>query len=172
VGGGRVEPSGDCVVIRSTFVETREEARAYYRAKLASPSPHSLTCRGVGITVSFDREATHLYSEEVDGPIPAHLEVKRWQNGSIERRQFSLKRARAMDLVIPAICKPALAHRAQGTLAAPKWLLHGFPILMTQHRMRVVLRSIGPAAWACVSAYAVKEVKFHSTKRSAEKFPP
>ena len=88
---GRAAPLGAYVVVRANFIETREEARDYYRAKLARA--HSIKCHGKAITIVFEKDATHLYSGGVSKSvlIPPQELVSRVLGRGVDNRKFSLK---------------------------------------------------------------------------------
>jgi hypothetical protein len=169
-----VKPEGPYSVAAAKYIDTRGEAIQYYRNKFALQSPHDLTCQGRPVIVEFEYDATHLYSEEPPLPtIPAGLEVIRTFAKRVERRQFSIERARNMDLVIKAIRKPSLTHRAQEMGRMANWVIYGFPQWPAGgYRMRVILRPSSAGKWACISAYCVKEKVFQGLRIAHERFPP
>jgi hypothetical protein len=160
------------VVIRSEFIATAEEARDYYRARLAGA--HNVVSAGRPVTVVFEHDATHLYSSEIKDPA-SQLErvTRRIGPGKVDVREFNLARAQLMDKVLPAItgytvCVPA----AGGPAGAEKSLLYGRALPGVGY-MRVVLRPGPRDALTCVSAYPVDEVEWMKARRlKRARFPP
>ncbi len=162
------------ITISSDRIETPEEARAYYRAKLARS--HLVAFRDEPVTIVFERDATHLYSTEVAdrNSLPEALRVERLIPGARwpEIRQFSLERARLMDHVLPALSLFTVAIPGTGASGHEKRMLYG-PRLSSGDYMRVVLRPGPGTAWTCVSAYTVSVEKWLDARRAKRaKFPP
>lgn len=88
--------------------------------------------------------------------------------GQFEVRLFSLKRARLLDSILPAISLFTVSTVGQ----RGHKLLHG-PRLPNGEYMRVVLRKGPKTAWTCVSAYSVNHrdyMKAYNSRRA--RFPP
>jgi len=160
------------VVIRSEYIATAEEARDYYRAKLAGL--HTITSDGRPVTIVFEHDATHLYSTEIKDPAsPLERVTRRIGPGKVDVREFNVARARLMDKILPAIagytvCVPAAGGRA----GAEKSLLNG-RALPGGGCMRVVLRPGPRDALTCVSAYPVDQVEWMNARRlKRARFPP
>lgn len=161
------------IVIRSEFIETAEEARDYYRARLAGP--HHITSDGRPVTIVFEHDATHLYSTEIKDPAsPLPRVTRRIGPGKVDEREFNLERARLMDKVLPAIAEYTVSVPAAGGRAgAEKSLLYGRVIPGSARYMRVVLRPGPRDAMTCVSAYPVDEVEWLKARRlKRARFPP
>jgi hypothetical protein len=160
------------VVIRSEFIATAEEARDYYRAKLAGPQ--MLTSDGRAVTVVFEHDATHLYSSEIKDPGSVLPRVtRRIAPGKEDVREFNLSRAQIMDKVLPAIAEYTVSVPAAGGRAgAEKTLIYGRLIPGVGY-MRVVVRPGPGTALTCVSAYPVNETEWMNARRlKRAKFPP
>ncbi len=160
------------IVIRSDLIETADEARDYYRARLAGP--RSITSDGRPVTIVFERDATHLYSTELKGPASTLPRVVRTiAPGKLDVREFSVERARLMDRVPEAIegytvSVPAVGGRA----GAEKSMIYG-RLLPAVGYMRVVLRPGPGIAFTCVSAYPVSEGEWMNARRlKRARFPP
>jgi hypothetical protein len=165
-------PDGPSVVIRSELIETADEARAYYAARLAGS--HDIGCCGQTVTIVFERDATHLYSTEMKGtPCEPELVVRRTiPGGRVEQRKFSVARARLMDHVLRAVSLYTVSIPGTGQRGHEKRMLHG-PRLGGGDYLRVVLRPGPGAAWTCVSAYPVNVNVWREACRSRRaKFPP
>lgn len=160
-------------VARSDLITTLDEARHYYRATLVGV--RRVTCYGKKISVFFDFDATHMYSEGlVDGQVPLGATVVTQQIGVAvsEVRVFSLKRARHMDYVLPAISLFTLSIVGQGAKGRETKVLHG-PRLPSGEYMRVVLRPARDKTWGCKSAFPINHATYMQAWNSKRaKFPP
>ena len=158
-------------VSRSSDINTLEQARQYYLARLAGQ--HNLECKGRPVTVHFERGATHLFSEKIKGtPLGAQIVRRRISPWKTEEREFSLDRARLMDHVIPTIRNYTVSISGTGAHGREKIMLHGSQLPDGRY-MRVVLRPGPGSDLTCVSAYAVSLASWqqaHGSKRA--KFPP
>lgn len=165
---------GDYVVSASELIETPEQARSYYRAKLERK--HAIAAGGEPISIVFERGATHLYSEKVPDPdtIQVDQRVTRIISGSRreEVREFNLGRARLMDQILPAISLFTVATPGTGSDGREKCLIYG-PQLPSKDYLRVVLRPGPGTACTCVSAYTVNvEIWLAARREKRAKFPP
>lgn len=153
----------------SDLICTIEDAREYYRAKLAGV--RRVTCYGKRIPIVFPLDHVHLYSETPEGgilPPGASIVTQQVDHGRFEVRVFSLKRARLMDCVLPAISLFTVSIVGQ----RGNKVLHG-PRLESGEYMRVVLRSGPGDAWTCVSAFPVDLATYRQAWNSRRaKFPP
>lgn len=95
--------------IASRFIETREDALAYYTHKLVGD--HRVDIGGIAIVVRFNAEEIHLFTD-CRAPCPPR-DVMARAGRSREIRCFSGQRARMLDLVLPTIQAPAVAHEAK-----------------------------------------------------------
>ena len=158
---------------RSQYIESREEAEDYYRERLARP--HQIQCRGVDVTIAFERQATHLYSvaHESDAPIDPLLLVRRQiAPYKFDDRVFSLERARLMDEVLRAITFFTVSTPGTGTRGRENRMLHG-SALPDGRYMRVILRPGPGDAHTVVSAYPVTHDVWMQQRRAKKaKFPP
>ena len=153
------------VVASAQLIETEEQARAYYRAKLAGA--HKIQCYGRDVTIVFEADATHLFSEDGPGTV-----TRRLGGGRNETRAFNVERARMMDLVLPAISKYSVSIPGQGPRGREKKLLHS-QVLPDGRYLRVVLRPGPGTSHTCVSAYPVERSKWLEAFRCVRaKFPP
>jgi hypothetical protein len=160
------------IVICSAFIETPEEARDYYRAKLVGA--RTITSDGRSVTIVFEDTATHLYSSENKTPISSLPRItRRIAPGKIEERDFDLERARLMDEVLRAVTEYTVSvSGAGGRAGAEKSLIYGRAIPGVGY-MRVVLRPGPGSAHTCVSAYPVGEKAWMDARRlKRAKFPP
>jgi len=146
------------------------EARDYYRVNLGGL--RRITCCGKRIDVIFPVEVVHIYSEKgVAGP---GVEICTQQIGIAQSdvRVFSLKRARLMDCILPAISKYTVSIFGQGPKGKQNKVLHG-PRLPTGEYMRVVLKPSRNKTWVCVSAFPVDAATYRQAwNASRAKFPP
>ena len=160
-------------VASSDLITTLEEARDYYRATLVGV--RRVTCYGKKISVFFDFDATHMYSESVkNGQVPIGSVVVTQQVGVAESevRIFNLKRAKHMDHVLPAISLFSLSIVGQGAKGRETKVLHG-PRLASGEYMRVVLRPAREKTWGCKSAFPIARAAYMQAWNSRRaKFPP
>lgn len=165
--------AGDNVVWKSELIANEREARRYYQERLGKL--HRLLCYGKEVSVFFDPAATHLYTEEIRGVVPASAIVvrRRLRPGHFDERLFCLDRARLMDRVIPAITLFSVSIPGTGATNAANRLLHG-PRMPDGRYMRVVLGpSDDPKMFYCLSAYPISHTVWataYTSKRA--KFPP
>ena len=159
------------MVERAALIATAAEAREYYETKLARA--HSITCHGNPVTVVFEKDATHFYSEDPKGSIgPEDIVTRTFPGGRCELRQFSLKRARLMDEVLRAVSGFTVSVPGTGRQGHENRMLHGSRLPSGEY-MRVVLRKGPGTAWTCVSAYAVSHDLWLQMRRAKRaKFPP
>lgn len=162
------------VVCRSALIETLDEARDYYAERIAGA--RSLTVsRSSGpirVTIVFERDATHLYSESIspgESIPPDDLVTRSIPAGRgktrVEQRRFSLVRAVLLDEVLRAISRFTVAvPEAGGRVGHQKSVVYG-PALPSGERMRVVLRPGPGDARTCVSAYPVTAREFAAACR-------
>jgi hypothetical protein len=133
-----------------------------------------VTCCGQRIEIVFPFDAVHVYSEAAPEPlVPGTIVVSQQvRPGRFEIRQFSLKRARLIDHVLPAISLFTVSIEGQGAKGRENKVLHG-PQLPAGGHMRVVLRPGPGKAWTCVSAFPIDENAWLEAMRSKRaKFPP
>lgn len=163
----------DYVKIRAEFIETLEEARTYYRARLVGT--HKINCYGKPVTVVFERDAIHLFSVETPGDDPPPVEMiarRRVAPERFEERTFSLKRARLMDEVLRAVSLFTVSIPGTGAKGREKRMLHG-PRLTSGEYLRVVLRPGPGEAFTCVSAYPINADGWRAARAAKRaKFPP
>lgn len=95
--------------IASCFIDNREDARAYYRYKLAGE--HPVTTRGVAIVVRFNSEEIHPFTDRRQPCATEDLVVRGGRSGEV--RCFCSQRARLMDLILPTIIAPVFALQAE-----------------------------------------------------------
>ena len=154
------------IVGGSEFIETLEQARAYYRAKLAGS--HAIQVHGRDVTVVFEKDMTHAYSEESGN---GELVTRYLGGGRRDVRHFSRERAQLLDHVLRAISLFVFSVPGTGRAGNAMRMLHG-PALPGGQHLRVVLRPGPGDAWTCVSAYPVTSTVFFETKRArSAKFP-
>lgn len=150
----------------SDAITTLAEALVYYQSKLARS--HTITCQGQRVQIVFERDGTHLFSEEVADieAIPTDQLVTRDKNGGKrECRQFCLERAKLMDQVLPAISKfTRCVGGAQASNRRPK-LVHG-PKMPCGRYMRVVLRHGPGKSWVVVTAFPISELEYRKASWS------
>lgn len=145
--------------IASRFIETSEDARAYYAFRLVGE--HSLLVRGAGpLVVVFNPEETHLFTDERD-PCPPSDVVRR-VGRSGELRCFERSRARLMDRILPTIAAPVAAFRA---LIARGVQLYGPPEVGAR-RVCVVVAPLSGEKWFVRTAYPVAQDQFARARRT------
>lgn len=156
-------------VATSNLITTLDEAREYYRASLAGV--RKVTCCGRRVSIVFPVDVVHPYSEaSLTSPPPAGSVIVSQQvgEGLFEVRVFSLKRARLLDSILPAISLFTVSIIGQ----RGNKVLHG-PRLVTGEYMRVVLRRGPKDAWTCVSAFPINARTYMQAWNSKRaKFPP
>lgn len=161
------------VVASSEEIASLAEARAYYHAKLARS--HSIACGSATVEIVFERDATHLFSEDAKdiNAVPDHLLVTRnIGGGKREVRKFSLERARLMDSVLPAISRFTHCTSGVGPPSRSTRLIHGQRLPCGRY-MCVALRPGPGPAWTCQTAFPVVEAKYAEKCRARRvKFPP
>lgn len=158
------------VVASSNLIRCLAEARDYYRANLAGV--RRVTCYGSRIEVVFPVDVIHVYSESGQAIEGVEIVTQQIGIGKFEVRNFSLKRARLMDAVLPAISLFTVSILGQGAAGRRNKVLHG-PRLPSNEYMRVVLRPGPKRAWTCVSAFPVNHTTYKQAWNSKRaKFPP
>lgn len=85
--------------IESRFINTREDARAYYAFKMVGD--HPIVVQGHAVTIRFNREETHLFTDKRQ-PCPECDQVPR-ESRYAEDRCFCVVRARRMDDILPTL---------------------------------------------------------------------
>jgi hypothetical protein len=118
----------------------------------------------------FPLDVVHLYSESVKSDPPPGSTIVSQNVGPrrFEVRVFSLKRARLMDRVLPAISLFTVSIVGQ----RENKVLHG-PRLGSGEHMRVVLRRGPGDAWTCISGFPVEAIAYMQARNSKRaKFPP
>lgn len=156
------------VVERSELITCLEEARNYYRARLVGV--RRVTCCGQRVEIVFPFDAVHVYSEKAPDPPPgdAVLVTQPVGPARFEVRVFSLKRARLMDCVLPAISLFTVSIVGQ----RKNKVLYGRQLPSGEY-MCVALRPGPNTAWTCVSAFPVSHDAWLQALRSKRaKFPP
>ncbi len=153
--------------IRSRFIDTREDACAYYAFRLVGDHPVSV--QGVSVVVRFNPEETHLFTD-TRSPCPSGDVVRR-AGASGELRCFSAERARLLDLILPTIAAPVVTLRA--TISSGAMLLG--PPDPSARRLCVV---VAPSArdrglWFVRTSYPVSPKDFAAARRGrAVPWPP
>ena len=143
--------------IASRFIETSEEARAYYAFRLVGQ--HAIHVRGVPLVVQFNPEETHLFTDERNPCPPGDVVRRAGRSG--ELRCFERTRARMMDRILPTIAGPVAAFRA---LIPGGVQLYG-PPESSAPRVCVVVAPAGGARWFVRTAYPVTSDKFARARR-------
>jgi hypothetical protein len=157
------------VVESSSLIETPAQAAAYFKAHLAGA--HKITCHGRPTTIVFHHDGTHLYSVAAEDPIPVDLIVDRpIARGRVDRRKFSITRARLMDEVLPAISQYTVSIPGKGHGDRNR-LLHG-QRLPSGDYLRVVIDSGPGTAWTCLTAFPVSVEEWRRAQAARRaKFP-
>ena len=158
-------------------IETVKDAQAFFSFCLAGS--HKITCYGRAVTIVFESDATHLFSEAPEDPnaIPAEERVERripaGKRPRVEVRQFSRDRARLMGEILHAISRFTVSVPSSGgPPGRQKRVLYG-PQLPDGRWLRVVLRPGPETAFTCVSAYPVERHEWLAARRQPRaKFPP
>jgi hypothetical protein len=158
------------------LISTRDEARAYYKAQLARA--HAIIVRDCPITIVFEKDATHVYSTEIEDPLsikPEERVVRYLSKRKTEVRLFNLDRAKLMDEILRAITRCTVSASGGTYNGREKILLYG-PRLECGRYMCVVLRPGPGEAFTCVSAYPVEEEQWRKAKDPKRtrptRFPP
>lgn len=152
------------IVIRSAFIDTRDEAVAYFLARVAGTREVTIYDRTIELVIPTN--ATHLYSETVDAaPLDAtETIIRSLGRGRVETRRFSLDRARHMDLVVHALRNYVVS--LPGSSARENFQIFG-PVLADGSRhMKVVVQRVAASRWTCLSAFPVGESAFRDACRS------
>lgn len=152
--------------VASRFIETADDARAYYRFRLVGD--HAVTVCGVPLVVRFNPEETHLFTDDRQ-PCPPGDVVRR-AGASGELRCFSVVRARALDLVVPTVAAPvkALVARVAGGVQ-----LFGPPDPASTRRVCVVVAPSGraPGVYFVRTAYDVTPDAYRRALASSRPAP-
>lgn len=154
--------------IASKFIDTREDAAAYYAYRLEGD--HPVEVGGVALIVRFNGEETHAFTDNRK-PCPEHHIVVR--NGGHERRCLCIARARRMDLILPTVRKPAVTLRAKShrgvMLIGPEEAPHRLRICVV-----VAPESQNPNVYFVRTLYDVSPKQFEQYRRSEPgvRWPP
>jgi hypothetical protein len=149
--------------IESRFIDTREHALSYYAHKLIGD--HKVTVKGVPITVRFNAEEIHHFTDE-RSPCPPSDVVKR-EGKSGEVRCFARDRARNMDGVLDALRRAAVVHAAK----IPGGRVVYGPAGANAQRLAVVIGPGGGNVWFVRTVFNVSAQSFASACRSAKPAP-
>lgn len=144
--------------IASRFIETCEDARAYYACRLVGEHPIHVR-GGALLVVLFNPEETHPFTDDRN-PCPPEDVVRR-AGRSGELRCFERTRARLMDRILPTITDPVAAFRAMMPGAVQ---LYGPPEAGAR-RVCVVVAPAGGARWFVRTAYPVNAEGFARARR-------
>lgn len=166
------------IVRDSDLIENLEQAQKLFAEDLAGK--RKITCHKQPVTVVFERDATHFYSESTyDETLlgPTDRVVRQVPAGNrirTEIRAFSLYRARLMSYILPAISDFTVSvPDSGGRTNHAKSVLYGPTLPNGTDHMRVILRPGPGDAWTCVSAYPVSHEQWLSAmKLKRAKFPP
>lgn len=149
--------------IASRFIETSEDARAYYALRLVGE--HSLLVHGVEpLVVVFNPEETHVFTDKRT-PCPPPDVVRR-VGCSGELRCFERTRARLMDRILPTIAAPVAAF---GALISRGVQLYGPPEVGARRVCVVVAPNRGK--WFVRTAYPVAQDNFLRARREGVVVP-
>jgi len=151
--------------IASRFIDTLDDARAYYYFRLVAPGTHRIYVGRVAVDVRFNAEETHIFSSA--RPIPDAQQITR-PGKAREVRYFDRNRARQLDQILRTLEKPARALAAKDARGVS---VYGPPKDGAQ-RMCVI---VGPdrSAWYVRTAYPVSADDFRRVLQSkAAKWPP
>ncbi len=159
----------------STLIGNLADAEAYYKAHLLGT--RAVTVKQQSTTIEFEKQATHLFSEEVTKEefdlLPASEKVfRRLKGGRSEYRRFNLERARLMSNILKIIEGYVFSIPGTASHGTEKRLLHSG--LVDGIALRVVLRpkDMKTNTWTCISSYPVsKEVWLRSKAAKRVKFP-
>jgi hypothetical protein len=154
--------------IAARFIDTCDDARAYYAFRLVGEHPVSVG--GVSLVVRFNREETHLFTD-TRNPCPPGDVVRRL-GVSGEVRCFAVERARLLDLILPTIKAPVVALRANIPGGV---MLLGPPDPASARRLCVVVApaSREPGIWFVRTAYPMSPRDFAAARRGrATPWPP
>lgn len=150
--------------IASRFIETREDACAYYAFRLVGD--HTIRIHGgEPLVVRFNSEETHLFTDERN-PCPPEDVVRR-AGRSGELRCFERARARLMDKILLTIEAPVAAFRAM----IPGGVQLFGPSEANSRRVCVVVAPAGGSKWFVRTAYPVNAEGFARAHRIGRVVP-
>ncbi len=156
------------VVRDSSLIDTLEEAWAYYRARFVGE--RVVSCGGVPVTLRFNAEETHLFSESIrEGASPAPGSLVHRPGGGGEVREFSKGRARLLDDIVPTICAPTLRVEAK----TGKMLIGNLRPTPARQRLAVVVARSGEVYFVR-TAYLIGEDEYRRHQRQGRRtrWPP
>jgi hypothetical protein len=148
--------------IASRFIDTREDALAYYEHKFVGEHKILVTraARNVVVVVVFNQDEIHHFTDDRT-PCPAEDIVAR--NGRTrEVRCFSRQRARMMDEILPTIANPVAVKESKIRGGA---ILFGPPHQNSQ-RLAVVVGADAGGRFFVRTAYLVSPKDFAAAQRN------
>jgi hypothetical protein len=107
-----------CCPIASRFIDTLDEARAYYDERLVGD--HIISVNGTRVIIRFNAEEIHLFTDHGAPRSMADLVAR--PSDPREVRSFSRERARRMDAILPTLSAPGAAIPGKGSRSI---LVHG-----------------------------------------------
>lgn len=145
--------------IASRFIDTREDAHAYYAFRLLGD--HALLVDGrVPIIARFNPEEIHFFTDERTPCPPGDVVRRAGRSGEV--RCFDRSRARLMDRILPTIAKPVAAFRA----SIPGGVLLYGPAEVNAQRVCVVVAPSGGEKWFVRTAYPASAESFVRARRA------
>lgn len=149
--------------IESRFIDTCEDARAYYAMRLEGE--HTILVHGgAQLIVQFNKEETHIFTDERNPCPPGDVVRRLGRSGEV--RCFERTRARLMDRILPTIANPVAAFQA---LKPGGVQLYGPPEASARRVCVVVAPSGG--RWFVRTAYPVNAEGFARARRSCSVVP-
>lgn len=149
--------------IASKFIDTLDDAAAYYQWKLAGD--HVVDVQGVRVVIRFPIEENHAYTDS-KCPAPWDHENHKVVRASARREErcFSRDRARLMDEILETVGAPATCHKAKSPGAVQ---IFG-PAKKDARRMSIVLvpEKGCQATWIVRTAYPIAARDFAQACRN------
>lgn len=96
--------------IASRFIDTLDDARAYYALKLVGD--HTISVNGTRLIIRFNDEEIHVFTDHGAPKSMADLVAR--PSDPREVRTFSRERARKMDAILPTLRAPGVAVPGKG----------------------------------------------------------
>ena len=152
--------------IASRFIDTLDDARAYYAMRLVGD--HTISVNGTRLIIRFNPEEIHVFT---DGSAPKSMaDLVARPGDPRETRTFSRERARRMDAILPTLSTPGAAIPGTGPRSI---LVHG-PDALVAWRLGVV---VVPDRWDrrvyyVRSAFDVSPARYAEALRGARAIWP
>lgn len=145
--------------IKARFIDTCEDALAYYTFRLVGEHPVSVG--EVPLLVRFNPEETHPFTDEREPCPPGDVVRRAGKSGEV--RCFCAERARLLDLILPTIIAPVTALRAK----MPGRVMLLGPPDPALRRLCVIVAPLAkePGVWFVRTAYPMSPKAFAAARR-------